>query len=267
MATCVGERTSKRARRGMRMSRFAPPDKNKNRKTRPNDLSRSRGKCDACGLSHSLIDATQNANVIQELRIVEYRPSLRASCATLAAVLALAASNATLAADGSAIPSAPSFESASPPASTEPHQSTAERNRHAIKFDNSHGTAKLTFQENLFQRQCIAVVMPDFVTVAPGEIAEVALDVKDSVVSGCKGESKHAVWNITSIQSDGRASSYMLLFSIEPERETQGRARIAVNARFSRPGMPYAATCGTDACLDEWAPAGSRTTVFFYPTS
>ncbi|MGG1944158.1 hypothetical protein AB1286_05030 [Trinickia sp. NRRL B-1857] len=134
-----------------------------------------------------------------------------------------------------------------------------------IKFDNSRGTETLEFREHLRQRQCVATVEPDFFTVAPGETAEVRMDVRDSQSSGCLGEPKHVLWDVASPEQAGRPIVYKVLFSVEPKMDGDGRVRIA-STKLSRPGTPYAATCGDHACLDEWVPqSGNDNTVFLYP--
>ncbi|WP_146014009.1 hypothetical protein [Trinickia dabaoshanensis] len=131
-------------------------------------------------------------------------------------------------------------------------QPIPELGEHVIKFDNSKGTEKLQFRESLRQRQCVATVTPDFFTVAPGETAEVRMDVRDSASSGCQGEPKHVLWNVASSEHHRRPLAYMVLFSVEPKMDEEGRVRIA-STKSSRPGTPYAATCGNYACLNEWA--------------
>lgn len=135
---------------------------------------------------------------------------------------------------------------------------------HIIKFDNSRGTEKLEIQENLYQRQCIASVKPDSVTLNPGEIAEVHLDIRDSESSGCAGEPKYVLWRATVANPGGRPFDYQMLFTEDPREETHGGTQIR-STRSSRPGAPYAATCGDRACFDEWAPTSDGgSAIFFY---
>ncbi len=133
-----------------------------------------------------------------------------------------------------------------------------------ITFDNAKGTATLEFRENLRQRQCVATVTPDVFTLAPGETAQIRIDARDSQPSGCLGEPKHVMWTVASLDAARSPLSYQVLFSVEPKMDDEGRVRIA-STRFSRPGTPYAAICGSHACLDEWVPlSGSNSTVFLY---
>lgn len=134
-----------------------------------------------------------------------------------------------------------------------------------IKIDNSKGTETLEFRENLRQRQCVATVEPDFFSIAPGETAQVRLDVRDSQTSGCLGEAKHVLWDVASAEPGRRTVSYKVLFSVEPKMDGDGRVRIA-STKLSRPGTPYAATCGNYACLDDWVPlSGNENTIVLYP--
>jgi hypothetical protein len=134
-----------------------------------------------------------------------------------------------------------------------------------VQIDNSKGTETLEFRENLRQRQCVASVEPDFFTVAPGETAQVRMDVRDSQSSGCLGEAKHVLWDVASSEQGRRPLLYKVLFSVEPKMDGDGRVRIASTKR-ARPGTPYAATCGNHACLDEWVPlSGNENTIVLYP--
>lgn len=197
------------------------------------------------------------------------RLSLKANYAIALIAFAVAASGATLAAGASSIASPGPTESALHVNSRDTPAATAELDGHVIKLDNTKGEEQLEFRENLRQRQCVAIVKPDFLTLAPGETAEVKLDIRDSALSGCEGEAKHVLWNITSTQANGRTLRYMMLFSLDPKMDTHGRTRIGVSTRFSRPGTPYAAMCGVHACLDEWVPLDDNrsSTVSFYPGS
>ena len=149
---------------------------------------------------------------------------------------------------------------------TESHRFANGPDNHVIKFDNSGGTETLKFRENLLQRQCVASVTPDSLTLAPGKIAEVRLDIRDSESSGCAGEPKYVLWRAAVAKPGSQPLSYQMLFTEDPREETDGGTQIR-STHSSRPGTPYAATCGDRACFDEWVPASHRASaIYFYPT-
>lgn len=147
---------------------------------------------------------------------------------------------------------------------SESHRTIQKPENHIIKFDNSGGTEKIEFRENLHQRRCVARVTPDSLTLAPGETAEVHLDIRDSEASGCAGEPKYVLWRATAIKPGGRPLNYQMLFTENPREGTHGSTQIQ-STRSARPGTPYAATCADRACFDDWAPrARSSSAIFFY---
>ena len=151
-----------------------------------------------------------------------------------------------------------------PAAQPEPHRFANRPDNHIIRFDNSEGTETLEFRENLLGRQCVASVTPDSLTLAPGETAEVRLDIRDSESSGCAGEPKYVLWRAAVAKPGSQPLGYQLLFTEDPREETHGGTQIR-STLSSRPGTPYAATCGDRACFDEWVPASpSGSVIFFY---
>lgn len=151
-----------------------------------------------------------------------------------------------------------------PSTQPEPHRFANGPDNHIIKFDNSGGTETLEFRENLLQRQCVATVTPDSLTLAPGETAEVRVDIRDSESSGCAGEPKYVLWRAAVVKPGSQPLSYQILFTEDPREETHGGTQIR-STHSARPGTPYAATCGDHACFDEWVPASpSGSVIFFY---
>lgn len=146
----------------------------------------------------------------------------------------------------------------------ESHRFANGPDNHIIEFDNTGGTETLEFRENLLQRQCVASVTPDAFTLAPGDSAEVRLDIRDSESSGCAGEPKYVLWRAAVVKPRSQPLSYQILFTEDPREETHGGTQIR-STHSSRPGAPYAATCGDRACYDEWVPAShSGSVIFFY---
>lgn len=171
---------------------------------------------------------------------------------------------ASHAAERSPIANQAAVETAAPSIRSEPHRLTNEPENHIIKFDNSGGTETLEFRENLLQRQCVASVAPDSLTLAPGETAEVRLDIRDSESSGCAGEPKYVLWRAAVIKPGSQPLNYQILFTEDPREEAHGGTQIR-STQSSKPGAPYAATCGDRACFDEWVPASHRgSAIFFY---